>query len=63
MRALHAKYADDKDAVLTDEGVHFIEPGGRIEDEGEHMARLAHNCRVRFNRSVTGLRVQKFPIS
>ena len=62
VRALHAKYADDKDAVLTEEGVHFVGPGGRIEDEAEHMSRLAHNCRVRFNRSVTGLGFKKSSI-
>ena len=58
VKALHEQYRDDKDAVLTATGVHFIGPGGRVEDEAEHCARLAHNCKMRFNRSITGLGIQ-----
>ena len=58
VKALHEQYRDDKDAVLTPTGVHFIGPGGRVENEAEHCARLAHNCRMRFNRSFTGLGIQ-----
>ena len=54
MRELHEKYRDDPDAVFTGTGVHFVGPKGRIEDEDEHLHRLAHNCRMRFNRSFQG---------
>ena len=60
VKALHEQYRDDKDAVLTPTGVHFIGPGGRVENEAEHCARLAHNCRMRFNRSFTGLGIQNW---
>lgn len=57
---LRERYADDPDAVFTANGLHFIGPKGRIEDETTHLRRLAHNARMRFNRSFTGLGFQNF---
>lgn len=49
------KYGDDPDAVfLPGGGVKFIGPDGRDETETEHLGRLAHNARMRFNRSFAG---------
>ena len=59
MKLLHEKYRGDRDAVLTEEGVHFIGPGGRVESEDDHLKRLAQNARMRFNRSIQGLDVEK----
>lgn len=52
---LQQKYSNDPDAIfLPDGGVKFIGPKGREETEQEHLDRLSHNCRMRFNRSFAG---------
>ena len=54
MRALHEKYKNDPDAVFDPNGIHFVGPQGRHETEEEHLHRLEHNARMRFNRSIQG---------
>lgn len=54
VKVLHARYANDPDAIFTEDGVKFIGPKGVEEDEETHLHRLAHNCRMRFNRSFQG---------
>ena len=53
---MHEQYKDDPDAIFQPDGtVKFIGPRGVEEDESQHLARLAHNARMRFNRSFGGL--------
>ncbi|CAK9103183.1 unnamed protein product [Durusdinium trenchii] len=50
-KTLHEQYKDDPDAIFQPDGtVKFIGPRGVEEDESQHLARLAHNARMRFNR-------------
>lgn len=52
---LHEKYRNDPDCIFLPCGaVKFIGPKGREESESEHLARLGHNARMRFNRSFQG---------
>lgn len=62
-KALREKWGDDPDAVFLPEGgVKFIGPRGREETEAEHLARLGHNSRMRFNRSFAGWGCANFTI-
>ena len=54
MKQLHTRYKDDPDAIFLPDGIKFIGPKGKEETEEEHNQRLAHNCRMRFNRSFSG---------
>ena len=53
-----AKYKSDPDLVVTPTGYKFIGPKGE-ENLEQHEKRLAHNQRMRFNRSVHGLGLPK----
>lgn len=60
LQKLREKYANDPDALFGPWGVKFIGPRGVEEDEPTHLARLAHNARMRFNRSfVSGMGPKK----
>ena len=52
---IQERWRDDPDVVFRSDGsVHFIGPGGRQESVDEHVGRLKHNGRMRFNRQVRG---------
>ena len=51
VRKLHERWADDSDAIFLPDGIKFIGPKGREETEAEHVERLAHNTRMRFQRT------------
>ena len=60
MKLLREKWGDDPDVIFLEQGVKFIGPKGRDETEEEHIQRLYHNSRMRFNRSFES---QGFPKS
>ena len=55
-RALREKWGDDPDVVFPPEGgIKFIGPKGREESEENHVIRLNHNAKMRFDRSFRGV--------
>eukprot|EP00435_Cladocopium_sp_Y103_P018847 s28_g4.t1 len=54
---IQERWRNDPDVVMRSDGnVHFIGPGGRQESVEEHVGRLKHNSRMRFNRQIRGQR-------
>lgn len=62
MKRLYQKWGDDRMLIFTKDGVKCIGPKGREETEEEHIQRLSHNARMRFNRSFDSPGFPKNPL-